>query len=449
MPQERTTGLSYHCHMAAAVCDSYMTTTQLSAHKIIGLYHPYPTRMGGSQRVTLQLARELPELGFLPVLICPQEGVLTDAARQAHIQVRICAPHPRWLVTGTAERRAHRWLSIGHLWTLARYWFTLSRELTAAGIAVLHCHDARGCLMAAPAARLARIPSLWHVHVTPGKGLRRWLDVVFAVLSDFKVFVSRAARREWTLPARLLGDHEVIENGLEDAPPAPAAKRSRPGPLLVTVGALRPEKGQDVLVRALALVRERVPDVRLRIVGEDWAGGAYRARLLAQIAALQLADCIELLGQRTDVAALIAGADACVIASRSESFGLVALEAMQQSRPVIATAVGGLQDIVVDEHTGLLVAPDDAPALAAAILKLLRDPARAAAMGEQGQRRARECFGIRRMAQRFAELYERMLEDASSVGGAQGRAARWSQADDRPTESHDRSPASAPRSAAN
>ena len=309
----------------------------------------------------MRIARDLPSLGYRPILLCPQDGELTDAARSQGTAVLICSPHERWQVTGTTDESIGRWLSAGHLWTLWRYWNALRRELAAARIDLLHCHDARGCLMAAPAARMAGIPSIWHLHLLPANGPRRLLDAALALVSDHKVFVSNAARRAWTLPRWLLGAHEVIENGLDPAARVAIPPRSDSHRVLLSVGALRPAKGQDLLLQAFAIVHERLPNARLWIAGEDWAGGEYRARLLADIAVLKLADCVELLGQRTDVASLMAAADACVIPSRSESFGLVALEAMQQSKPVVAYAVGGLQDIVVHEQTGLLVPPGIRP----------------------------------------------------------------------------------------
>lgn len=385
-----------------------MTTVPTRKELTVALYHAYPTRMGGSQRVTLRLARELPSLGCRPILVCPQDGALPDAARRQAAEVLICPPHKRWQVTGTTHESVARWLSPGHLWTLWHYWNALRRQLAAARVDILHCHDARGCLMAAPAARMAGIPSIWHLHLLPASGPRALLDGTLALVSDYKVFVSNAARRAWSLPQRLLGAHEVIENGLDPAALAAGPARTGSHPVLLTVGALRPAKGQDLLLQAAAIVRLRFPNVRLRIAGEDWAGGDYRARLLSDIAALKLADCVELLGQRTDIASLMAAADVCVIPSRSESFGLVALEAMQQSKPVVACAVGGLQDIVVHEQTGLLVPPQDAAALANAIVEVLSDLPRAAAMGAAGLRRVEQRFGARQMAQRFAGLYGRL-----------------------------------------
>jgi glycosyltransferase involved in cell wall biosynthesis len=404
----RASALSCPCHMARALYVPRMTTVPSRNELTVALYHPYPARMGGSQLVTLRLARDLPSLGYRPILICPQDGALPDAARRQGIAVLICSPHERWRVFGTTHESIARWLSASHLWTLWRYWNALRRDLAAAGIDVLHCHDARGCLMAAPAARMAGIPSIWHLHLLPASGARRLLDAALALVSDYKVFVSNAARRAWTLPQWLLGADEVIANGLDPAAPAPIVARTDSHRVLLSVGALRPAKGQDLLLQAVAIVRQRVPNVRLRIAGEDWAGGNYRARLLTDIAALKLADCVELLGQRTDIASLMAAADACVIPSRSESFGLVALEAMQQSKPVVAFAVGGLQEIVVHEQTGLLVPPENASALADALIAVLTDSARAAAMGAAGLQRVEEHFSARKMAGRFAALYERL-----------------------------------------
>ena len=127
------------------------------------------------------------------------------------------------------------------------------------------------------------------------------------------------------------------------------------------------------------------------------------------MAELGLAGAVDFLGLVQPVEPLIASAGIVVVPSLGEGFGMVALEAMERGRPVIASDVGGLPEIVVHGETGLIVPRGDHEALAAAIAELARDPQRAAAMGRAGRKRAVEAFGQDRCTERTAELYEAAL----------------------------------------
>lgn len=379
------------------------------ASRRIGLYHPYPHRMGGSQLVTLLLARELPNSGYDPVIICPEHGDFTAAAGRQGTEVLICSPGKLWLTYGQGRAGLRGWLSPTRLIQLIGYWFHLGRALRAVNISLLHCNDLRAVVMGVMAARVARVPSLWHLHSAPGKGARRWLDAALALSTNHKVFVSQAMLEEWSLPHWVLGAHRVIANGLAKIEPAAALSRPQTSPLLLSVGALHPTKGQDTLLRSMTIVRERIPDVRLWIAGRDWGNGDYERRLHSLTSELNLGESVDFLGQRNDIAALMATADIVVIPSRSESFGMVALEAMAQSKAVVASCAGGLKNVVIHDETGLLVSPDNSAALADAIVRLLRDQQLATRMGIAGCARATAEFSSRAMSRRFGDLYGEML----------------------------------------
>jgi glycosyltransferase involved in cell wall biosynthesis len=193
---------------------------------------------------------------------------------------------------------------------------------------------------------------------------------------------------------------EVVRYGLDALPapwgdggdvPVPEGAR-----ILLAVGRLAEQKGLDVAVRALARIREREPAAVLVVLGE----GPERARLEAMSG-----QGVYLPGRVGDVASWYRRAEVLVHPARWEGFGLALLEAMLAGKPVVATNVSSAPEIVAAGETGLLVAPDDAAALAEAVLELLADPARAAAMGEAGLARARAEFSVARMADRTAALY--------------------------------------------
>jgi glycosyltransferase involved in cell wall biosynthesis len=172
-------------------------------------------------------------------------------------------------------------------------------------------------------------------------------------------------------------------------------------PRLLCVGRLIPIKGHLVLLRALAQARLRVPRITLDIAGRGPLGPALRSYARE----LGIEDAVRFLGFVSPVQQAIEGAAVVVVPSLGEGFGMVALEAMERARPVIACAVGGLPEIVADGETGFVVPPADAEALADAIVELAGDLERAAAMGRAGRSRALAEFTPEQAAERIEQLY--------------------------------------------
>jgi glycosyltransferase involved in cell wall biosynthesis len=163
---------------------------------------------------------------------------------------------------------------------------------------------------------------------------------------------------------------------------------------------LEPQKGLDIAVRALPDIRARHPKAELVVLGE----GPQRSEL-EQLAGEQQVP-VHLLGRVPDVAAWLRRADLLVHPARWEGFGLALLEAMLASKPVVATNVSSIPEIVADGETGLVVLPDDPAALATAVIRVLDDPG---SYGEQGRKRAQSQFSVARMTDRTLALYETAL----------------------------------------
>jgi glycosyltransferase involved in cell wall biosynthesis len=200
---------------------------------------------------------------------------------------------------------------------------------------------------------------------------------------------------------------EVIHYGLDDLPAAWGSNppdHVRPeARVLLAVCRLEPQKGLDSAIRALPDIRASHPTAELVVLGE----GPQRAELESLATALQVP--VHLLGRVPDVAAWLRRTDVVVHPARWEGFGLALLEAMLASKPVVATNVSSIPEIVSDGQTGLLVPPDDAAALAAAVTRVLDDPG---TYGEQGRRRAQSQFSVSRMTDRTLALYETVLRGA-------------------------------------
>jgi glycogen(starch) synthase len=203
-----------------------------------------------------------------------------------------------------------------------------------------------------------------------------------------------------------IGRSSLIRNALE----MPALPPSRPPldpPRLVAIGRLVPEKGFDLAIDAMPSVLARYPTARLTIAGD----GSEREALERRAERLAVSRAVEFPGwvAPDDVPALIARSSMVVMPSRwREPFGLVALQAAQGGRPVVATSRGGLPEIVVPGETGLLVDSDHPRALAEAVVSLLDRPAVAARIGAAARERAERCFGWEVFVDAYDCLYRRL-----------------------------------------
>jgi glycosyltransferase involved in cell wall biosynthesis len=171
--------------------------------------------------------------------------------------------------------------------------------------------------------------------------------------------------------------------------------------LVAQVGRLAPQKDYPTFLRAAALVAREEPDVDFLAVGT----GELRAELEALAAEIGLAARVHFTGLRHDVPALLAGVDVLALTSRYEGLPNVVIEAMATGAVVVATDVGGCRDLVVPGETGLLVSPGAPEEVAAAVLRVLRDPERARGMAVAARRRVEAGFTVEAMARRTVEAY--------------------------------------------
>jgi glycosyltransferase involved in cell wall biosynthesis len=246
----------------------------------------------------------------------------------------------------------------------------------------------------------------------PYSTILRWsarrLDRVVAI-SDA---VAEYLRKDAALPdEKIVRIHYGIDPSpfQPDLPPPSRRTEGDPSrrPTLGVVARLAPQKGHRVLFDALPAVRAVVPDVRARLVGHEEL--STTAELRAYADERGVSDLIRFEGFRADIPRVMADLDVFVLPSLWEGFGLVLVEAMAAGRPVVASAVGPIPEIVEDGVTGLLVPPGDPAALADAIVRLLRDPDLAAAFGRAGRARVERELREDTMVERTEALYDELL----------------------------------------
>ena len=176
-------------------------------------------------------------------------------------------------------------------------------------------------------------------------------------------------------------------------------------PVAISVARLSPEKDFSTLLRAVRIVKQQVPDFRLRMVGN----GAEREKLESLTQELELTSEVEFLGERSDVPQLLKQAGFFVSSSKTEGISLTVLEAMAVGLPVVTTAVGGNPEIVEEGATGHLVPSENPEALAAAIIAMCQKRHEWPAMGRTARDRIEEHFEIRKMIRGYEAEYEKWV----------------------------------------
>ncbi len=264
---------------------------------------------------------------------------------------------------------------------------------------LVHLNSSKVGALGRIAAAIARVPARvftvhgWSFAPHEGAAARGYLALerTLAPLA-WTICVSEGdrAKAPW-----LNGRAFVIPNAVDVRSIARATPNGGP-PTIVTVGRLVLPKSFWVLADALRLLP--AGSFRALVVGDG-----PQARFLRGIPG------VELLGERDDVPALLAQGDVFALSTLSEGMPMSVLEAMAAGLPVVASAVGGIPEVVVDEETGLLVPPDDAGALATALGRLLSDPKLRRRLGEAGRRRAEERFDVPRFRRDHLALYDRLL----------------------------------------
>lgn len=338
--------------------------------------------VGGMEKLLLEFARHASRQDFdLRFLCLGPRGVLSE-------ELEACG----WGVTALAAPAGLRPGLILKLATLFRGW----------GVAVVHTHNTRPLIYAGPAARLARVPVVIHTRHGQRFGSHRRRTAVFrlaARLADRVVCVSEDSARLSAAEGLEASRICTITNGIDLSRFAYAGPRAE-GPA-VMVGRLSPEKDVATLLRAAAQIHREDPSFRLEIAGS----GPCAEELQQAARESGLAEVVRFLGEVREVAGVLGRASLFVLSSLTEGISLTLLEAMARGLPVVATRVGGNPEVVADGETGWLVPARDPAALAAAVLRLRRDPAVARRMGAAGRQRVETHFDSRRMVADYEQLY--------------------------------------------
>jgi glycosyltransferase involved in cell wall biosynthesis len=362
--------------------------------------------VGGSTENTVISVTRMPRPEFACSLIsgqttAPPSGLAQTLSRAGVAWIQV--PHLRRPLSPIADCRV--------VWTL---WWAIRRLR----VDIVHTHSSKAGFLGRLAARIAGVPHI--VHTPHGHIFDGYFSP--AMTRAFVVLERMAAR--WTDRILTLSDEEArdhlqrgigqpgqfvtVPSGVDLTPvvAAPPVRLVPGGPVVGAVARLVPVKGLSHLIDAAPDILRQCPEASFLLVGD----GEMRPALEAQARTLGLADRIVFAGFREDVASVMAGMDLVVLPSLNEGMGRVLVMAMALGKPIVATRVGGMPELLGDGEAGCLVPARDPAALAEAISALLREPGRARGLGEAGRRRAHR-YSAQAMVDSLAALYREVMKD--------------------------------------
>lgn len=393
------------------------------------MFFNHTSKLGGGEIALYNLVCQIDTRTYEPLVVVGAEGPLFDNLSAAGIAAAVVPIAPSIVETRKDTLGVASLFRVADVFRSGVYAVKLARFIRSNGVDLVHTNSLKADLLGGMAARLAGVPVVWHVRdridddYLPAVTARffRFLckflpsRVIANSSATADTIVRSAGRPSGSLP--LGRKTEVVHDGVvirEAAVQSRAVNTS--APLVGLVGRISPWKGQHVFLAAAAKVRERFPDVRFQIIGSVLFGEqAYENMVRSLCTELGLDDCVEFTGFRTDVPDLIHGLDILVHASTlGEPFGQVVVEGMAEGKPVIATNGGAIPEIVQDETTGLLVPMGDADSMAAAICRLIADPALGLQMGRRGRERVENHFTIQHTAARVQSIYGEIFANPRS-----------------------------------
>ncbi len=372
-------------------------------HQFMRILHTESSMgLGGQEYRVLLEAEGMEKRGHVVVVAAPQGSELAVLARQRGLQVK----------TTTSGNRG--WMTLVPLY---------SRMIKQCEIDVVNTHGSLDSWTASIAGRISsRRPIIIrtrHKSTPVSRSLRHRL--LYGILPHAVTTTGEAVRQELITRNRLSPSRVIsIPTGVDlerfHPQPSDAALRKSlgvgsQGPLVGAVTFLRPEKGMEVLVEAVKLLKNKIPALQCLIIGD----GGEKKTLLTRVRELGLEHCVHMVGFRQDIPALLTLLDVVVIPSFEEGIPQSLTQALAMERPVVASAVGGIPEVVKDGVTGLLVPPRNPAILSEKIAFILNNPSSGARMGQVGRQVIQERFSMENMLTQTEHVYRRLFQPLYSA----------------------------------
>ena len=365
--------------------------------------------IGGAERVALQIASHIDANRFCPIVVAPHKGILYRELENNGVQTH--------LIDLDGLKRTCRFVAP---------MFNAIKELVQLikreNIDVVHANSLWALKFCTIASLITGVPTVAMIHAYPKihsrpkrmfhlltrrfcYGRARKLIAVSSALKDALV-VDKAS------PSKVI----VIPNGVEaeslvQSPKQPTGQVKT----ILTVGRLHPGKGQQLFLKAAAIVHEKLPDTAFVVAGEECPTSlenlGFKEKLVQLANELGLSDCVQFVGYTSNLRELYRRCSVVVVASFEETFGLVALEAMAAGRPVVASRIPGITELVDDEKTGLLFQPGDPEDLARKVIRLLSDDGLRADLCGRALALAKAKYTLESTIERVHSVYEAIIAE--------------------------------------
>lgn len=370
------------------------------------LYPIIDGQVTGGNIVCLYLIEEALNRGWEVIVNSPTDGPFCDIIRAKGVRIY------------------HLDTSRSFYWNIA---VKMAKLIKSQKISLIHSHTPfAGSILTCIAGKMAGIPVINHAHVRDSlshnpvvrtyQRLMNWW--ISRTCCDAIISVSEEVKKEAIAELCDNNKFHVVYNGtplntLENIQVDSVRKELNipdKVSVVVHVGRLCETKGQHLLIHAASHLCKQGSEIIYLIIGEDLAqNGTYRQYLKDMTKEFKVDDCVWFLGQRSDIPQLLAVADLLVLPSSAEGFPLVILEAMAAGKPVVATNVGGVSEIVRHQETGLLIPAEDISSLAEAIFEMVQNPESAREMGRKGLKVVTENFSVEKMRNEIFDIYDRIL----------------------------------------
>jgi len=360
--------------------------------------------MGGGQNVLLKQMAQLASDGVDVSVVCPSGSPLATKARAITDSVYEVRLPPVLLDHSSAPSIGNSGLA--YLQATMTLWSWLDRYRPG----LLYASGSRTAKTLLPAACAARLPMVWSAHNQYAPGL---LDRALVSYARATICVSNAVRSQYQVTDASASKLHVIYNSVDVASYGRVDRErfraelgaSQTDILLGIVSRISPLKGHDLLFRAVIPLLERFPDLRVVVVGDsDQRGEAYVRWLHSFASDSVTGSRFTFTGWRNDVPSILRALDIVALPSLTEGLPVVLIEAQAACTAVIASRVGGIPEVILDNETGILVEPGDIGQLSDAVSRLCSSPELRSSLGEAGYRRAREVFDDALLLPRFSTL---------------------------------------------
>jgi len=352
----------------------------------------FGTFFGGGEVSFFELIRELDSSQFERVVVCPAKGDFYSQVESLGIPIQV-VKMPSLKGPGLFSFPS----SVRELLALIKM-----REID-----IVHANSSRCMIYAGLSGKMSGVPVVWHVRVTDTDPL---LDRFLALLADRIIVNSQSVLKRFSF-VKDQSRISLVYNGvdLEKFSPSVSGENirreysiNRDEKVITIIGRLDGFKGHRYFLEAARRVLDGSRKARFLIVGD----GAVRDDLEALSESLGIARSVVFCGQKDNVPEILAASDLVVSASLKEGFGRVVIEAMAMNKPVVATNVGGVPEIVEDEKSGILVEPEDCDGLASAMISVLDSPEIALKLAVEGEKRGRENFSLEEHVREIEKIYK-------------------------------------------